>query len=220
LILGIYGYHDSGKTKFLESLIKELKKRGISAAAVKHLGRHYEPDPGKDTTRLVKAGFDPVIGVADGELILHLSGHDDIWSSISLIQLVSAPDVIFVEGFKNEPIEKIAVGDIEELPGTVLRAKDSDKDKILQYIVKRIKEERETSACGCGHKSIDRPSGSTISRGVKMADVDLKLIVNGKKLAANEFVQNMIWETLSGMMRSLKGVEGEIRSIEISAKKV
>lgn len=216
MILGVYGYHDSGKTKFLESLIKELKKRGISAAAVKHLGRHYEPDPKKDTTRLAKAGFDPVVGVADEELMIRLSGHDDLWGAISLIQLLSSPDVIFVEKFKNEPIEKIAVGDIEKLPGTVFRAENMPQ--IIEYISRRVKEER--SSCGCRDEHGKEPSKSAHKEGGKMTDVELRLVVNGKKLAANEFVQNMIWETLSGMMRSLKGVEGDIKSIEISAKKV
>jgi len=213
----VYGYHDSGKTKFLESLMGELKKRGISAAAVKHLGRHYEPDPRKDTTRLAKAGFDPVVGVADGELAIRLSGHDDLWDSISLVQLLSSPDVIFVEGFKNEPIEKIAVGDIEELPRTVFRAEDMPQ--IIEYISRRAEEERAYSrACRDGRSR--KPSKSSHKEGGRMIGVELRLVVNGKKLAANEFVENMIWETLSGMMRSLKGVEGEIRSIEISAKKV
>jgi len=52
-----------------------------------------------------------------------------------------------------------------------------------------------------------------------MTDVELKIVVNGKKISANEFVQNMVWETLAGMMRSLKGVEGDIKSIDISVKK-
>ncbi|MEM4262576.1 MAG: molybdopterin-guanine dinucleotide biosynthesis protein MobB, partial [Thermoplasmata archaeon] len=205
-----------GKTKFLESLMKELKKRGISAAAVKHLGRHYEPDPKKDTTRLAKAGFDPVVGVADGELMIRLSGRDDLWQAISLIQLLSSPDVIFVEGFKNEPIEKIAVGEIEKLPGTVFRAEDIPQ--IIEYISRRVKEERSYSCCRDEHGN--KPSKSALKEGGKMTDVELRLVVNGKKLATNEFVQNMIWETLCGMMRSLKGVEGDVKSIEISAKKV
>lgn len=52
-----------------------------------------------------------------------------------------------------------------------------------------------------------------------MSDVEIKIVVNGKKLPTNPFVQKMFWETLCGMARSLKGVEQEIESIEISASK-
>ena len=44
MIIGVYGYHDSGKTLFLEKMMKELRKRDITAAAIKHLGKHYESD--------------------------------------------------------------------------------------------------------------------------------------------------------------------------------
>jgi len=213
LILGVYGYHDSGKTLFLEKLIKELRKRGISAAAIKHLGGHYEPDTQKDTGRLAKAGFSPVIGVAKGETIVSMYGKDDLTSAISLINRIAAPDVIFVEGFKNEQIEKIAVGDIKALPGTIF--KSNEIEKIMKYIEKKVGEEREAfgCSCGCDELVIDLESDET------MSDVELKLVVNGKKIAANEFVKNMVWETLAGMMHALKGVDKKIESIEISVKK-
>jgi hypothetical protein len=52
-----------------------------------------------------------------------------------------------------------------------------------------------------------------------LSDLKIKIVVNGKKLPANEFVQKMFWETLCGMVRSLKGVDEDIDSIEISASK-
>jgi len=52
-----------------------------------------------------------------------------------------------------------------------------------------------------------------------MTDVKLKIAVNGKNIESNEFVKNMLWETLAGMMRSLKGVDKDLKTIEISAKK-
>jgi len=52
-----------------------------------------------------------------------------------------------------------------------------------------------------------------------LSDLKIKMVVNGKKIPANDFVQNMLWETLCGMARSLKGVDQEITSIEILASK-
>ena len=216
MILGVYGYHDSGKTLFLEKLMKELKKRDISAAAVKHLGRHYMGDKGKDTGRLAEAGFDPVIGVSEDECIIHLGGKIDIWGSVGLVHRLAVADVIFIEGFKKEPIEKIAVGDIKKLPGTKFRSEQLKE--ILSYIEETVEQERKKlmAPCCCG----DGPDEIESSKeGENVSDVKIKIVVNGKKLPANEFVQNIFWETLCGMARSLRGVEKDIESIEISAKK-
>lgn len=214
MILGVYGFHDTGKTLFLEKLMKELRKRGISAAAIKHLGRHYEGDKGKDTGRLAKAKFNPVIGVSESDTIIHLDGAVDLLGSIGLVQHLAAADVIFVEGFKNEPIEKIAVGDIKPLPGTKFRAEQFKE--ILDYIEQTVKEERAKlmSPCCCGEdKEKERKEGE------KLSEAKVKIVVNGKKVPANEFVQNIFWETMCGMVKSLRGMDSEIKSIEISASK-
>lgn len=50
-------------------------------------------------------------------------------------------------------------------------------------------------------------------------EVVLEIRVNGEEVPANEFIKSMFWETLSGMVRSLRGVEPEIRNIEISVSK-
>jgi molybdopterin-guanine dinucleotide biosynthesis protein MobB len=216
MIIGIYGYHDTGKTLFLEKLMKGLKKRGISAAAVKHLGGHYEADKKKDTGRLAIAGFNPVIGVAEDESIIHIDGKIDVRGSIDLVHRLAVVDVIFVEGYKNEPMEKIAVGDIKELPGTKFRS--NQFKEILAYIEETVEAERAKLAapCCCGEDS--RAKGKQ-KEGEGMSEVKIKIVVNGKKLPTNEFVQSMFWETLCGMARSLKGVDKDIESIEISASK-
>jgi hypothetical protein len=52
-----------------------------------------------------------------------------------------------------------------------------------------------------------------------LSDLKIKIVVNGKKLPANEFVQKIFWETMCGMVRSLRDVDENIESIEISASK-
>jgi len=216
MILGIYGYHDTGKTLFLEKLMKELKKRDISAAAVKHLGRHYDADKEKDTGRLAAAGFNPVIGVAGDESVMHIDGKVDVWGSIGLVQRLAGPDVILVEGFKNEPMEKIAVGDIKELPGTKFRSEQFKE--IIAYIEETVAAERAmmTAPCCCSEDSrVEKKQ----KEGENVSELKIKIVVNGKKLPANEFVQSIFWETLCGMVRSLRDVDKKIETIEITASK-
>lgn len=50
-----------------------------------------------------------------------------------------------------------------------------------------------------------------------MSNVEVEVKVNGKELPTNEFVSTILWEILSGVMKSLKGADSEIRKIEISA---
>lgn len=151
MIIGVYGYHNSGKTLFLEKLINELEKRGISAAVIKHLGRHYDSERKKDTGRLAAANFNPVIGVADDETIIRLKGGIGLQEAIGLSRSLVTADVLFVEGFKNEPIDKIAVGDIEDIPGTKFRSEQFDE--IVDYIENTVKSERISSgSCSCSRK--------------------------------------------------------------------
>ena len=56
-ILCICGIKNSGKTSYIEKLLKEIKSHGKSAAVIKHDGHDFEGDrPGTDTYRYHQAG--------------------------------------------------------------------------------------------------------------------------------------------------------------------
>ena len=62
IIVGFYGYSNSGKTTLIERLIQELVSRGKKVSAIKQSGHPVSLDTeGKDTHRFSKAGADPVI---------------------------------------------------------------------------------------------------------------------------------------------------------------
>ena len=149
MILGIYGYHKSGKTLFLENLMDELRIRGYHAAAIKHLGPDFREDFSGDTGRLARAGYDPIVAISNNMFTLRLSGYYDLSKVISMVEFLSEVDVIFVEGFKHAQINKIAVGDIKELPGTVMRISSvlsNEFDRVVKYILDQIKEEKNDQA--------------------------------------------------------------------------
>ena len=61
-IISIVGKSNSGKTTFLEKVVRELKRRGYRVAVVKHSTHDIKIDqPGKDTWRLAQAGSDVVV---------------------------------------------------------------------------------------------------------------------------------------------------------------
>lgn len=149
MILGIYGYHKSGKTLFLENLMDELKIRGYRAAAIKHLGLDFREDFSGDTGRLARAGYDPVVAISNEMFTVRMAGYHDLSKVISMVEFLSNPDVVFVEGFKNARINKIAVGDIKELPGTVMRINSvlsNEFDQVVKYVIDQIKEDKDEKA--------------------------------------------------------------------------
>jgi molybdopterin-guanine dinucleotide biosynthesis protein MobB len=95
-VIGIVGYHNSGKTTLACALARALRARGYRVAAVKHLS-HYVDLPGKDTTLLVKAAGQVGFIAPEGAGI--------IWKEpLSLEDLIShlEADVVLVEGFKGQ----------------------------------------------------------------------------------------------------------------------
>ena len=56
-VFAVSGGKNSGKTTFIEGLVKFFSKRGIKTAVIKHDGHQFEPDTkGTDSRRFFDAG--------------------------------------------------------------------------------------------------------------------------------------------------------------------
>ena len=108
-LLGITGYSGSGKTTLLEKLIPELIARHIRVSVIKHSHHNMQVDKeGKDSWRMKEAGSSQVI-----------LANDERWAimtetpkPVSLDYLAqqfdrTLTDLVLVEGFKQESIQKI-----------------------------------------------------------------------------------------------------------------
>lgn len=109
-IISVVGWHNSGKTTFLEGLIPELKRRGLRVAVIKHARGGFEIDqPGTDTWRLAEAGADLV--VISGES--GLASIERRQSELPLEEIVSRLppqiDLVITEGYKGASAPKIEV---------------------------------------------------------------------------------------------------------------
>ena len=90
----------TGKTTFLEKLIKEMTGRGYKVGAVKSDAHGFEIDkPGKDSWRFTQAGSrsTAIIGPDKFALIQQTDTKKDLEE---VIALMSDVDVILVEGYK------------------------------------------------------------------------------------------------------------------------
>ncbi|NWA61592.1 molybdopterin-guanine dinucleotide biosynthesis protein B [Pantoea sp. B9002] len=123
-LLAISAWSGTGKTTLLEQIIPLLKAQGIRSGLIKHTHHQMDIDtPGKDSFLLRKAGADQVIVASNQRWALMVETPDN---PLSLMQLAaqmdsSTLDLVLVEGFKDEPVPKIALwrrgvkGEIKDL---------------------------------------------------------------------------------------------------------
>lgn len=98
-----------GKTTLVELLIKEFKKKGYKVGALKHDAHKFDIDKeGKDSYRFTKAGAKDVV-IASSEKIGVVKILEEDKSLSKVLELFDDVDIIFTEGFKQNPYPKIEV---------------------------------------------------------------------------------------------------------------
>ena len=102
-VIGIVGVHNSGKTTFIEKVIKLLKQEGYKVVAIKHdpKGKAKTDTPGKDSYKFQQAGADQVILVSPNKITTFTKVEEephplDIVKQFALKQV----DIVILEGFK------------------------------------------------------------------------------------------------------------------------
>lgn len=112
-ILGITAYSRTGKTTLLKQLIPLLKQNNIRTALIKHTHHDMDIDiPGKDSYELRKAGANQVIVASDLRWAMITETPENRTLDLSFLTKkldMCCLDLILVEGFKHEPIHKIAL---------------------------------------------------------------------------------------------------------------
>ena len=109
-IVSFVGQSNSGKTTFLEKVVKELKIRGYRVAVIKHSHHNFAIDqPGKDSWRLAQAGSDAVIIAAPNKVALIESVDIEPTLSQILSLVIDKVDIVLTEGYKSSNTAKILV---------------------------------------------------------------------------------------------------------------
>jgi len=230
MILGIYGYQDAGKTKLVESLVTALVKRGLSVASVKHTPHSKSIDcEGKDTWRHWVAGSDPVVFSSNVEtsIIKHSKMRmDDI---ANMVMLQFAPDVLIIEGCKDGSFPKVAIGGVRPRKGTVLV--NPKLSKLVDYVADEVAVERvleELPGLDCGKCGLDcNRLARQIAAGKRklancreLSDLNVKVMVDGDRIATGRFVSSLVDDTVRGMLGSLKGYRpGKTVEIRLEPKR-
>ncbi len=110
-VVGIVGWHDSGKTTLMVALVAELVARGHRVSTVKHAHHGFDVDtPGKDSWKHRDAGATEVmVGSAARWALMHELRGDPEPSLDALLATMNPVDLVLVEGFKHADHEKIEI---------------------------------------------------------------------------------------------------------------
>ncbi|MGE5266441.1 MAG: molybdopterin-guanine dinucleotide biosynthesis protein B, partial [Deltaproteobacteria bacterium] len=109
-VIGIAGWKNSGKTTLAVRLIDEFTRRGLRVASVKHSHHDVNVDGEEtDSARHRRAGARDVVLVGPNRwALIHDMGEQEAAPSLeNILTLLSAADLVIVEGFKTAPIPKI-----------------------------------------------------------------------------------------------------------------
>lgn len=109
-IICIVGKKKSGKTTFIEKLIKELQTLGISVGTVKHDAHSFEMDhEGKDTWRHRQAGAETVVISSPKQVAVIKSVEKEMWLEEVVEEFFSDRQLAIAEGYFRSDHPKIEV---------------------------------------------------------------------------------------------------------------
>ena len=106
-VIAFAAYSGTGKTTLIEKLIRELKRRGLRLAALKHDGHEFEIDhEGKDSWRFANAGAD--ITVVSSATKTAYVERGTVGAG-QILNGIHGVDLILVEGYKHEALPQIGI---------------------------------------------------------------------------------------------------------------
>jgi len=220
-IIAVVGSRKSGKTTTVETIVKELTKKGYRVATVKHI---HEPNftidaKGKDTWRHAQAGAQITVGVSQNELATIKKAETAKYSLSDITQnCEDNTDIIILEGFRN------LIAQDQTVP-KVVTAKNQDEIKEAMRTIKPILaftgpiHKSETAALTIPYvdietepkkltEIIDKRVGPIIQKRRESKET-LSIKINGKMVPLNPYVQNVARNVLFAIVSTLKGVSIE-----------
>ncbi|MEA3281810.1 MAG: molybdopterin-guanine dinucleotide biosynthesis protein B [Euryarchaeota archaeon] len=229
-IIGVVGYHNTGKTTLICKLIERLSERGYFVSTIKNIPKDgFSIDiEGTDTWKHAESGAGLVVASTPDETSFIFKSGMKFDEIVRLADVATSPDLILVEGHKTENIPKIVLGDIEMDGGGRRYNPDTDDfEEILDYVIEAIEIARiyaklpkmDCGKCGCDDCM---KMAEAIVRGEKaISDCVVKeglvtVTVGGDTIPMGFFVQNVISKTIFGMVSSLKGVDSEDTDADIT----
>ncbi len=214
LVVCVVGSSSAGKTTLIERLLRELSGRNYRVAVVKHCPRGFDLDvEGKDSWRFTQAGASGVFLTSPGRVGL-IEDMEQVPGLRSIAEhYFPSFDIVFGEGFSEEKeVAKIVV-----LRKGISDYVQSPQDNILALI-----SDFEIKA----DKPVFKPDDvSGIADFIEQllvqesgAESSVTLIINGKPVPLNAFVQSVIKKVIIGIVDTLKKEDEKLKQIDVIIK--
>ncbi len=198
------GAKNVGKTTVLEKLIPELGRKGYRVGTVKHDVHGFEIDKeGKDTWRHSKAGARAVcISSPDKLAIIRFLEREKALGEI-VMRYFWSEDIVLAEGFKSTHYPKIEVFR-KEISASLVCG-----DPVKHNVIAVVGDAPDLSEVNhFGWDDIASLAEFIEGRYLKhRKKKSVSITVDGKQLVMNDFVRQIVGETIEGLLKTLKGWE-------------
>jgi molybdopterin-guanine dinucleotide biosynthesis protein B len=240
--IGVIGYKKSGKTTLVTTLARELTQRGYKIATLKHILQAKHLDlPFKDTAKHMQYASQTA-AISPAESALFFNHRKSLEEMIGYLEA----DFLIIEGFGQEKtFPKIVcfkesskakeLFDGLEIGAATLAHPPQidlgvpvfnileDVEKIGDLVSKRAFKLPNLDCGACGYDSCYELAREIIRGKKNLKDCpplksETQIILNGKLLALNPFVSQMVRKTIVGMLSSLKGYRRGSIQIRIEEK--
>jgi len=221
--VGIIGYKKSGKTTLLVKLAQELTSRGHTVSSVKHTSCALDL-PETDTS-LHRKFTHQAAAISPEEAAIFFR------ESINLEEMLNylRADFILIEGFKREKtfpkIVCLREGDDPEslldgleicIVGASADANvpilDAEKDigKMADLVEEKAFKLPNLDCEACGYKTCYEMAQQIVAGNRSVSDcrslnADVQIKIDGRIMPAKPFISDMVGNTITGMLSSLKG---------------
>ncbi len=199
-IVSFIGWHNSGKTTLASQVVRHLHNRGYTVAVIKSTKEHNIDcdQEGTDTEIYRRNGAAGVMLVAPDQMLIRTPSQEKNLPAL-VHRYFADVDIVIAEGFKHaRRIAKVEVnrGEEKELlrdQVTGVIAVATDRRLVGDYVF-RLDESRELA------DFLEK----RFLAGEKVVPERVSLLVDGKKIILKDFVQDILANTVSGLVSSLK----------------
>jgi len=211
--VAIVGNSDSGKTRLITALIKELNHRGLICGVLKKASEEVELDKeGKDSWQFMAAGAEAAT-VLTPEKIFTIEKNKASQTLLDIaLERFAEVDILLVEGGQKESAFKKI--------WRLQKAADFDENKAPEELLAVVADELFPISPGYPVFQAEEISrlADFLLNVLEPLEPLAELKVDGRRVPLNPFVQSLLTETIKGLLRALKGLPESPQKVEIKLK--
>jgi molybdopterin-guanine dinucleotide biosynthesis adapter protein len=225
-VVGIIGYKKSGKTSLLVKIAQELTSRGYTVSSLKHVSGNIDL-AGTDTS-LHKQFTKQTAIVSPSESAIFLPESKNVEQMLAFLE----SDFVLIEGFKKEKTypKIICLRPDDDLKTLVdgleicvygmrldqnldidvpIFSSDDDIGKIADLVEQKAFKLPNLNCGECGYENcyklaLEIVKGNKAINNCVTLNTDINIKIDGQNIPLKTFVANILTNTITGMLSSLK----------------